>query len=533
MILRMSILGIVVIRSVVTSHAGTAGGERVTTTVYVSPHFEVRDRDQPVKYVFNGETRVARITGSLSANTRIQRWQLQAGWNLCGVAVDRATLPPAPEIIAAFQWNPVMKDYARVGTGQPLNAGSVVWVKVGTNVVTSLIGNHVEPESVPVGESGTYVSAGLEARPLQLPPGVTVWRYTGKTWQPAFANDLSSLNGPLPILAPGEAIYLHTDQPVELATPDPALRIRYYHQDHLGSSSVVTDSEGVLIEEAAFYPFGALRHEEQLREVEAHYQFTQKERDRESGLQDFGHRYYQPALARWLSPDPMGEKGGGLNLYAYVNQNPLKHVDPNGAEIRVTVDDKKNPTRYEITLKAVFIDSSSKKFSEAQMTQFANNLKSRIESSFQGKDGKISWVTKVDLRVVNGWNEVARDDHVFRIVDKAKGAGETTHGGMLMSIKTHRYTQKHPSEVDQTRPENKHYTLENYTSAEGTGTHEFGHAAGLHHDDRYPNLMQNGDVRKSDNTHVTLQQIQTIWKAHEANALNKREPLLDELTKSK
>jgi len=295
----------------------------------------------------------------------------------------------------------------------------------------------------------------------------------------------------------------------------------------------MTDEAGQLVAETAYYPFGVVRNAYRPRNVTEPYQFTQKERDRESGLQDFGHRYYQPVLGRWLSPDPLGEKGGGLNPYAYVNQNPLKHLDPDGAEIRVAVDDKKNPTKYEITLKAVFIDSSSMKFSQAQRTQFANNLKSRIESSFQGKDGKISWSTKVDLRVVSDWSEVRKDDHVFRIVDKAKGAGETTHGGMLMSIKTHRYTQKHPSEVDQTRPENKHYTLENYTSAEGTGTHEFGHAAGLRHDDRYPNLMQNGDVRTYDNTHVTRQQIETIWKAHEANELNKREPILDELTKSK
>src|SRR5439155_25321273 len=39
------------------------------------------------KYVFNGATRVASITGSLSANTRIQRLRLYPGWNLCSLAV--------------------------------------------------------------------------------------------------------------------------------------------------------------------------------------------------------------------------------------------------------------------------------------------------------------------------------------------------------------------------------------------------------------------------------------------------------------
>ena len=39
------------------------------TTIYVNKHFEVRDHDQPTKYVFHGNTRVAHITGSLSTNT--------------------------------------------------------------------------------------------------------------------------------------------------------------------------------------------------------------------------------------------------------------------------------------------------------------------------------------------------------------------------------------------------------------------------------------------------------------------------------
>jgi hypothetical protein len=61
----------------------------VTSTSYVGRHFEVRGLDQPTKYVFNGATRVAAITGSLSANTRIQRLRLWPGWNL-------ASLWPSP-----------------------------------------------------------------------------------------------------------------------------------------------------------------------------------------------------------------------------------------------------------------------------------------------------------------------------------------------------------------------------------------------------------------------------------------------------
>src|SRR5207253_2077951 len=55
---------------------------QLSTTLYIGNHFEVRDHDAPTKYVFNGATRVASITGSLSTNTRIQRLRIHPGWNL-------------------------------------------------------------------------------------------------------------------------------------------------------------------------------------------------------------------------------------------------------------------------------------------------------------------------------------------------------------------------------------------------------------------------------------------------------------------
>src|SRR5829696_2135839 len=53
---------------------------RPTTTIYPGMYFEVREHDQPTKYVFNGGTRVARVTGSLSTSTRVQRLRLHPGW---------------------------------------------------------------------------------------------------------------------------------------------------------------------------------------------------------------------------------------------------------------------------------------------------------------------------------------------------------------------------------------------------------------------------------------------------------------------
>jgi hypothetical protein len=67
-------------------------GQVVTSTVYVGRHFEVRDHDQPVKYVFDGDTRLARVTGSLSPGSRVQRLRLSHGWNLLALAVTASNL---------------------------------------------------------------------------------------------------------------------------------------------------------------------------------------------------------------------------------------------------------------------------------------------------------------------------------------------------------------------------------------------------------------------------------------------------------
>ncbi len=63
------------------------------------------------------------------------------------------------------------------------------------------------------------------------------------------------------------------------------------------------------------------------------YKFTGKERDAESGLDNFGARYNSSQYARFMTPDPMGGKLADpqtLNKYPYVRNNPLTLTDPTG-----------------------------------------------------------------------------------------------------------------------------------------------------------------------------------------------------------
>ena len=121
--------------------------------------------------------------------------------------------------------------------------------------------------------------------------------------------------------------------------PDPAFAIRYYHQDHLGSTNVMTDAAGNLLEEIAYYPYGSTRETYRRTSFEAEpYRFSQKETDKETGLQYFEARYLDGALARFLSVDPIlqrplqhpFEEPQRLNAYSYSLNRPLIYQDPTG-----------------------------------------------------------------------------------------------------------------------------------------------------------------------------------------------------------
>ena len=104
----------------------------------------------------------------------------------------------------------------------------------------------------------------------------------------------------------------------------------YYHPDHLGSSSYITNLDGEVAQHIEYVPFGEVFIEERNNTWNTPYLFNAKEFDEETGMYYYGARYYEPKLSLWMSTDPIQEKYPNITSYIYSLNNPIKIQDPTG-----------------------------------------------------------------------------------------------------------------------------------------------------------------------------------------------------------
>ncbi len=107
-------------------------------------------------------------------------------------------------------------------------------------------------------------------------------------------------------------------------------KIYYYHPDHLGSTNLVTDEQGQVVQQVEYRPFGAVAARS--GSVSLPQQFTGQRADA-TGLYYYNARYYDPDLGRFVQPDPIVQATSDpqtLNRYSYVRNNPLRYTDPSG-----------------------------------------------------------------------------------------------------------------------------------------------------------------------------------------------------------
>jgi RHS repeat-associated protein len=369
----------------------------ITQTLYPNRAFEIRPNQAPTKYVFNSDTRVARVKGTLDPDRdRVQRIWLNAGMNLVCLAVQ--TSQSIGEIFGldseAYSWDGIT--YESLSGIETLGVGQSLWVNVPISRVVSAVGSY-DPQmsdvNVPLGQSvqgWPRLEPFAPAVHLQGQARIHAFDAFAGIWfmdDPALPGFLSNM--PTEISASTALWCSPTSDAILSAGTTESHDILFYHTDHLGSSSVVTDTNGSLVQESACYPFGHGREDYIANEsipFRADYKYTGKELDKESGLMYYGARFYAPALGKFVSVDPLA-KGATirsewlldsqkLNLYAYVQNRPLVMKDPSGLNSESLAELERSSDSF-----ASFADLVEKQYIEA------------LDVAIKSKDPE--WITQV------------------------------------------------------------------------------------------------------------------------------------------
>jgi RHS repeat-associated protein len=362
-----------------------------------------------------------------------------------------------------------------------------------------------------------------------------------------YRQDFQYENGTLQFIAQPEG-YIYKD-----AT---GYRYVYQYKDHLGNnrlSFMRNAGTTAIVKETNYYPFG-LTHRgynnltTSLGSAGAKkYQYNGKlersgnpalagELQEDFGLDwyDYGARFYDAGLGRFMVQDVFAEKYVSMSPYQYAANNPVNLIDINGDSISVNItlgggQDGRN--LYQIHVTGKVVDNTSKGLSEKQLNRIAKKISKQVANSFSGKDKNIEYEATADISVASEDNPLNKSDHAIRIIDDiATATGQKDPKGKNI-------------EGYGTAGQKVVY-LEKGTNYSRTGAHELGHSFGLSHikdeieitpsnkfipltvNDYPGNLMhQSQDVNSQGKsvagTSIAPFQIRKIYRLYKVGALNK------------
>ena len=164
----------------------------------------------------------------------------------------------------------------------------------------------------------------------------------------------------------------------------------FYHNDHLGSTSYITDDHANITQYDAYLPYGELLVDEHSSSEELPYKFNGKQFDDETGLYYYGARYMNPVTSLWYGVDPLAEKYVTTSGFVYTLNNPVKFIDVDGREWTQTTD-KNGNTVITVSLNLSFNGD----FSAAQMENYKTTISSEFNRMISdASDGRMSGVIK-------------------------------------------------------------------------------------------------------------------------------------------
>ncbi|HLO56875.1 MAG TPA: RHS repeat-associated core domain-containing protein [Saprospiraceae bacterium] len=191
----------------------------------------------------------------------------------------------------------------------------------------------------------------------------------------------------------------------------------YFHPDHVGSSTFLSDGNGLPYQFLLYLPFGESMAEQKAGGFGNRYKFNGKEQDALSGLYYYGARFYDPVVSIWLEVDPEMEKYPGLTPYNFALNNPIVLVDPDG----------NSPISMFVKAAAKLgIKKAGKDFIQKQIKARLKNY----SSSAWGKQLLGDALSFVDIATSTSWVDLAIE--FIPVVGDAYGAGKLGKQGYQM-----------------------------------------------------------------------------------------------------
>ena len=199
----------------------------------------------------------------------------------------------------------------------------------------------------------------------------------------------------------------------------------FYHSDHLGSTSYITDDHANITQYDAYLPYGELLVDEHSSSEDLPYKFNGKQFDDETGLYYYGARYMNPMASIWYGVDPLAEKYTTTGGYVYTLNNPVKFIDVDGREWTQTTD-KNGNTVITVSLNLSFNGD----FSAAQMENYKNAISSEFNRMISdASDGRMSGVIKFYTN-----NKDIVQSLVLTSEESSLIAGSTTYMGSQVNV---------------------------------------------------------------------------------------------------
>jgi RHS repeat-associated protein len=200
----------------------------------------------------------------------------------------------------------------------------------------------------------------------------------------------------------------------------------YYHSDHLGSTSLITDLDGNVVQHVEYVPFGEVFIEERNNKWNTPYLFNATELDEETGLYYYGARYYDARVSLWLGADPMQERYPNISTYEYCANNPIKYIDPDGKFVSIVFDKSKGTLlvvdldNYDEKLQTIFVNAAA--YTQGGIKNDNGELLFNqvliIENVFSG--GKVNTETNQPERDVSDGRQTAIPNGTYDLLEYEK-----------------------------------------------------------------------------------------------------------------